>query len=98
MFGPVVIQVLVTSVDSIELFLRKQDTDPTLLHIIKVYLQSWQTGVTISYSLPRAFEQLIQEQSQIGWHRFFEGWLSSRWGEAQQRYYTATRSTRTGRR
>jgi len=86
------------SVDSLDLFLRKQDTDPTLLHIIKVYLQSWQTGVAISYSPPRAFEQLIQEQSQIGWHRFFEGWFSPGWRDAQQRYYLATRSTRTGRR
>jgi len=75
------------SVDNLDLFLRKQDTDPTLLHIIKVYLQSWQTGVAISYSPPRAFEQLIQEQSQIGWHRFFEGWFSPGWRDAQQRYY-----------
>jgi hypothetical protein len=40
----------------------------------------------------------LQEQNRIGWPRFFEGWLSPKWIEAQQRYYSTTKSCKTGHR
>ena len=42
-------------------------------------------------------EALIYEQNLIGWQRFFEGWFSIRWAERQQRFYTATKSNKTGK-
>jgi hypothetical protein len=78
--------------------LRQLKTDPTLQHIITLYLHSWWSGETTSYEAPRAFYELLQEQQQIGWDRFFEGWWSEKWASIQQQYYNLGKSTRTGRR
>ena len=86
------------AIASIELLLRKLNTDPTICHIIILYLTGWQTGEDILYTPPSALEAAVQEQNQIGWNRFFEGWLSSQWVIAQQHYYSVTKSNKTGRR
>jgi len=78
--------------------LRQLETDPTLQHIITFYLHSWWSGETTSYEAPTAFYELLQEQQQIGWDRFFEGWWSEKWASIQQQYYNLGKSTRTGRR
>jgi hypothetical protein len=85
------------AIASIELKLRQLNTDPTLRHIILHYLSGWQSGVSGNYVPPRNLMAALQEQNRIGWHRFFEGWLSPKWLEAQQRYYSATKSSKTSR-
>ncbi len=37
---------------------------------------------------------ILQKQARIGWRRFFEGWISIKWTEAQQRYYNLIKSYR----
>jgi len=86
------------SLADLEIFLRKWDTDPTILHLILTYLKSWQSGETISYQPPRYLEQVLKQQCIIGWHRFFEGWLSSQWEVVQQHYYSVIKSNKTGKR
>jgi hypothetical protein len=86
------------AIASIEISLRKLNTDPTIRHIIILYLTGWQTGEDILYNPPRALEAAVQEQNQIGWNQFFEGWLSSQWVIAQQHYSSVTKSNKTGRR
>jgi len=51
---------------SIELLLRQWDTDPTILHVLMLYLRSWQSGEGVSYVPPRALEEMIREQHRIG--------------------------------
>jgi hypothetical protein len=86
------------AIATIDLTLRKLDTDPTIRHLILVYLNGWQTGTDITYKPPQELEAVLREQTTIGWHHFFEGWLSKSWIEAQQTYYTKTKSHKTGRR
>jgi hypothetical protein len=82
------------SIDSIELKLRQLHTEPTLRHTIIHYLSGWQSGVSGTYNPPRVLMAALQEQNSIGWHRFFEGWLSTKWMEVQQRYYYTTKSSK----
>jgi len=77
--------------------MQKLDTDPTLAHIISLYLCSWRTSEAITYEPPRKFQALLQAQSAVGWGKFFEGWVVSQWTEQQNRYYKIIRSHRTGR-
>jgi len=66
--------------------------------VIITYLESWQTGETVSYQPPRYLEAVLKEQYTIGWHRFYAGWLSSQREIVQQNYYSVTRSNKTGKR
>ena len=84
------------SLSELEAVMRRLDTDPTLQHIIILYLKSWWLGEEVTYEAPREFMALLQTQNSIGWDRFFEGWFSTSWAQKQQHYYNITRSTRTG--
>lgn len=86
------------AVQELESLLRKRNTDPTLVHILLTYLRGWYSGESIQYEPPRAFQELVQQQSLIGWTRFFEGWLAEQWAWKQQHYYQIIKSSRTGRR
>jgi hypothetical protein len=62
-----------------------------LKFLILTYVQGWRTGEEINYLAPRPFDDLLHEQQQVGWRRFFKGWLVKSWGVLQQRYYKVTR-------
>jgi hypothetical protein len=85
------------AVQELESLLRKLNTDPTLVHILLIYLRGWYSGESIQYKPPRAFLDLVQQQSLIGWTRFFEGWLAEQWAWKQQHYYQIIKSSRTER-
>ena len=86
------------AVQELESLLRKLNTDSTLVHILLTYLRGWYSGESIQYEPPRAFQELVQQQSLIGWTRFFEGWLAEQWAWKQQHYYQIIKSSRTERR
>jgi len=86
------------ALQELENLLHQLDTDPTLTHIILVYLRGWWSNEGISYIPPRNFQELLHRQNLVGWWRFFEGWLVGAWAEHQHRYYTLIHSARTGRR
>jgi hypothetical protein len=96
--GPDTEELWSKAVAELEDTMRKLDTDPTLAHIVSLYLQSWRSGEAITYEPPREFLALLQAQSAVGWGRFFEGWVVLQWKEQQHRYYMAIKSHRTGRR
>ena len=94
--GPDTEELWSKAVAELEDTMRKLDTDPTLAHIVSLYLQSWRSGEAITYEPPREFLALLQAQSAVGWGRFFERWLVLQWKEQQHRYYMAIKSHRTG--
>ena len=96
--GPDTEEIWSKAVAELEDMMRKLDTDPTLAHIVSLYLRSWRTGEAITYEPPREFHALLQAQSAVGWGRFFEGWVVLQWTEQQHQYYKVIRSHRTGRR
>jgi hypothetical protein len=85
------------SLASIELLLRQWVTDPTILHVLMLYLRSWQSGEGVSYVPPRELEEMVREQHRFGWNRFFEGWFSTLWAENQQRFYHINKSNHNGK-
>ena len=80
-----------------ELSLCKWDTDPTILHVIMTYLKGWQSDEQALYQPPHFLEEVLREQCKIGWNIFFEGWVYTLWEVAQQRFYSITKSNRTGK-
>jgi hypothetical protein len=86
------------SVASLDSLLRKLDTDPTLHHLLLLYLKSWWSGEGVTYVPPREFQDLIEAQNRISWQRLFEGWLSVQWTRHQQHFYNIIKSSRTGQR
>lgn len=96
--GPGTEELWTKALGEIEVLLVKLETDPTITFVIMSYLRSWRTGEGIVYDVPIYFQQLLHDQQLVGWGRFFEGWLVKDWSILQQRYYSITRSRRTGRR
>ena len=73
-------------------------TDPDIQDAILHHLKDWRNGNVEFREYAHDLRDLIQEQSNIGWQNFFEGWIPSGWEEAQHAFYTLIRSHRTGRR
>ena len=73
-------------------------TDPDIQHLILQHLRSWRNGTDLNLFTKANLRDILEQQSQIGWRRFFEGWLSRDWITEQQRYYNSIRSLRTGKR
>jgi hypothetical protein len=96
--GPGTIERWQKALEDLEILMHQLDTDPTLAHIILVYLRGWWSGENVTYNPPWDSQELLQRQQMVGWRRFFEGWLVRSWAEKQQRYYNLLRSGRTGRR
>jgi hypothetical protein len=77
----------------LEKWMSDRGTDPALASQLLAFLNSWHSQ-DIS---PRLSNYTIA-QSLIGWHNAFEGWLAADISNAQQYFYSASRSLRTGRR
>lgn len=73
-------------------------TDPDIQEVILHHLKGWRCGNTASMDYAPDLKDLIYEQNLIGWQKFFEGWISSGWEEAQHAYYSLLHSHRTGHR
>jgi len=86
------------SLTDLEGWLNLRNTDPELQHIVLTYLRGWREGSVINSSELFLFEDLVSQQSSIGWRRFFEGWLVKEWTMAQQAYYCLIKSKRSGKR
>jgi len=91
-------EIWIKAVSDLESLMRQLGTDPTLVHIIVIYLKGWWDGSDITYAAPREFQELLKAQSRLGWGRFFEGWFVKQWAVYQQRYYELIKASRTGRR
>ncbi len=47
------------AVSDLESLMRQLGTDPTLVHIIVIYLKGWWDGSDITYAAPREFQELL---------------------------------------
>jgi hypothetical protein len=59
-------------------------TDPDIQHHILGHLRSWWDGSQGPAFIPPGLRNAIDEQNNIGWNRFLEGWLSKAWVLRQQ--------------
>jgi hypothetical protein len=73
-------------------------TDPDIQHHILGHLCSWWDGSQGPAFIPPGLQNAIDEQNNIGWNRFLEGWLSKAWVLRQQQYFEKSRTHRSGKR
>jgi hypothetical protein len=85
------------ALQDLEHWLNAKQTDPDLQHLLLIHLRGWQENQPTHSSHPFAFNELLRSQANIGWNRFFEGWLAKEWLVLQQAYYTSIRSHRSGK-
>jgi hypothetical protein len=71
-------------------------TDPDIQEVILHHLKGWRNGSAESMEFAHDLKDLIQEQNNIDWQTFFEGWIPLGWEEAQHTFYALLCSHRTG--
>ncbi len=86
------------AIEALEQWLRISDTEPTVAHLIVTHLQRWRSGESTANEAPGIFQEVVNNQAYIGWHKLIEGWQSKEWCDIQQRYYQLIRSHKTGKR
>jgi hypothetical protein len=42
-------------------------------------LTGWRLGINPAYGAPAGYQEAINNQDQIGWHRLIEGWIAKDW-------------------
>jgi hypothetical protein len=75
------------AVKELQTWLHNANTDPTVMHIVIQYLTGWQLGINPAYEAPAGYQEAINNQDQIGWHRLIEDWIAKDWAAIQQQYY-----------
>ena len=81
-------------------WMETQETAPEIIEAIRTHLQGWRNGsggVPVTYHL-LGLTTAAQNQTDIGWQCFLEGFVTSDWAATQQTYYTWIGSRRTGKR
>ena len=83
-------------------WMRKQETDPEIQTAIVEILRSFQKREDFDSYVPKGYNASLQRclnaQSHIGITNMMEGMITSDWAEEQQKYYTSSRSRKTGHR
>ena len=95
--APPAIEVWDQSLTTLNTWLIKQQTDPTLRQQILLTLKSWKRGDVDNQQSIR-LRPLWDDQNTIGWDRFMNGFVSMHWARTQQLFYDRMKSKRTGRR
>jgi hypothetical protein len=74
------VKTLKHTIDLLEQWLGKGDTEPDLLDCIAEYTYSWgrHTMANICHGLGDNFQKMARDQNTIGWQRFMEGMIGRR--------------------
>jgi hypothetical protein len=75
-------------------WMRDNGTDPCITKALIIGLRNWRNDSELSTDV----NFLIDEQEKIGWDSVLEGCLGSHWTIAQDRYFRAKNSRRSGNR
>ena len=83
--------------DSLHRWFGKQKTHKTLQHILLLAVRNWMHKVDVLPSrleVPQELEdwgihEALEDQKQIGWHNFFKGRISRKFGDIQMSAYNA---------
>lgn len=72
-------------------------TGPELRDVIIDSLCQWKQPINspTTANITPSLQQLLQEQADIGWYNFLDGFLSTGWAETQVRYYVGICSQRS---
>jgi hypothetical protein len=80
-------------------WMLQHDTHPVMADAIVNGLDTWRTDSTLSpISANEWINDVVAQQTKLGWRNFFEGMLSSDWQIAQQSYLSQIGSRRSSKR
>ncbi len=81
---------------ALEEWMVSVQTDPDVQEAIIAQLNNWRLGIDNTYTVPFQLQPAVDQQTDIGWNNFLEGWVSFEWELVQQAYYDLIQSRRTG--
>ncbi len=84
------------AIADLETWMESVQTDPEVQEVIIAKLISWWSGSENNYTVPFQLQPAVQQQNDIGWNNFLEGWVSFEWELVQQAYYDLIQSRRSG--
>jgi hypothetical protein len=95
---PRALEVWTKAITNLELWLKKQRTEPGITRIICAKLLAWQSGsaAEITVGVFLGLKDAVQKQDEIGWQALLEGRPALGWREVQQRYLEWIGSRRSG--
>jgi hypothetical protein len=70
-------------------------TDPDIIIITE--LNNWQQGITSTTIVPFTLQSVLNQQNDIKWQPFLEGWTTFEWKMIQQAYYHFLQMKSTGK-
>jgi hypothetical protein len=91
-------QIWLQSLDSLQVWMNKHDTDPDLATLLIDMLLAGRTESQFLGNVPYGLNLLAIRQSELGEQALLEGRLSFEWEACQQVYLTFIKSRRTGKR
>ncbi len=84
------------ALDDLEAWMESVQTDTDIQEAIINKLECWRSGTEVTYTCPFQLQPALQQQDDIGWGNFLEGWASFEWALIQQDYYDLLQSRRSG--
>ena len=64
---------------SLEEWMVSVQTDPDVQEVIIAQLNNWRLGIDNTYTVPFQLQPAVDQQTDIGWNNFLEGWVSFEW-------------------
>jgi hypothetical protein len=95
---PRALEVWTKAITNLEVWLKKQRTEPGITRIICAKLLAWQSGsdAEITAGVFLGPKDAVQKQDEIGWQALLEGRPALGWREVQQQYLEWIGSRRSG--
>ncbi len=84
------------SLESLDVWMTSVQTDPDIQEAIISHLSKWRLGSDENGMAPFQLHPAIEQQNDIGWNNFLEGWVTFEWELVQQAYYELIQSRRSG--
>jgi hypothetical protein len=86
------------AVDNLETWMKDNDGEPHMIHIICDSLRSWRNGERLpipSTAIPQIVMEAMIDQDNIGWFNFTNGFLARKWRIIQTAYFKDIRTQRS---
>lgn len=100
---PEVIQMYSNQISSLSVWMNKVQTDPIIsIHLQSLLMMQRITGSVTKSLFPHVLTKqkyylVFNEQHEIGWQQFHEGFITHRWAQLQHEYYLSIGSCRSGK-
>ncbi len=74
------------SLSNLDDWMTSVQTDPDIQQALLTSLNNWRFSEDTEFYIPFSLKMVIEQQHDIGWSLFLEGWTSFEWEHVQQAY------------